>query len=192
VTREELEHAIRAACDVADDEAVYVFGSQAILGQFPDAVADLRQSVEVDIAPCSRLDRVDNLDGSLGELSQFHQTHGFYVHGLPIESATLPKGWKRRLIAVRDAEGTRGKTGWCLEGHDLAASKLAAFREKDRDFVRVLLREEMIGASVLVRRIRTLDIAPEERERLCEWVRLTAQGLKAPRAGGGRGDRGDG
>ena len=181
MTREELEHAIRAACDVAADDAVYVFGSQAILGQFPDAVADLRQSVEVDIAPFTRLDRVDNLDGSLGELSQFHQTHGFYVHGLPIESATLPKGWKRRLIPVRDAVGTRGKTGWCLEGHDLAASKLAAFREKDRDFVLVLLREGMIEASVLIRRIRTLDIAPDQRERLCKWVRLTAQGLKAPR-----------
>jgi len=31
VTRDELEHAIRAACDVADDTAVYVFGSKAIL-----------------------------------------------------------------------------------------------------------------------------------------------------------------
>jgi hypothetical protein len=54
VTREELEHAIRAACDVAGDDAVYVFGSQAILGQFPDAPAGLRQSVEVDITPVSR------------------------------------------------------------------------------------------------------------------------------------------
>lgn len=37
MTREELEHAIRAACDVSGDDEVYVFGSQAILGQYPDA-----------------------------------------------------------------------------------------------------------------------------------------------------------
>ena len=37
MTRAEREHAIRAACDVAQDDEVYVFGSQAILGQFPDA-----------------------------------------------------------------------------------------------------------------------------------------------------------
>jgi hypothetical protein len=51
MTRAELEHAIRAACDVAEDDEVYVFGSQAILGQYPDAPVVLRQSAETDIAP---------------------------------------------------------------------------------------------------------------------------------------------
>jgi hypothetical protein len=177
MTREELEHAIRAACDVAGDEAVYVFGSQAILGQFPEAPVELRQSVEVDVAPLTRLDRVDAIDGSLGELSQFHQTFGFYVHGLPITAARLPPGWRERVIPVRDPVGTNGKTGLCLEGHDLAASKLAAFREKDRDFVRVLLVERLITAALLIDRLRTLELPADERERRVEWVRLTAGSL---------------
>lgn len=42
MTRDQLEHAIRAACDVAEDTEVYVFGSQAILGQFPEAPEALR------------------------------------------------------------------------------------------------------------------------------------------------------
>lgn len=33
MTRAELEHAIRAACDIAQDDSLYVFGSQAILGE---------------------------------------------------------------------------------------------------------------------------------------------------------------
>jgi hypothetical protein len=74
----------------------------------------------------------------LGELSLFHQTHGFYVHGVPISAATLPAGWEQRLIRVSNPN-TLGNTGLCLESHDVAASKLVAFREKDRDFVRVLL-----------------------------------------------------
>jgi hypothetical protein len=37
MTREELEHAIRAACDAAGDTEVWVFGSQSILGQHPEA-----------------------------------------------------------------------------------------------------------------------------------------------------------
>ena len=41
MTRAELEHAIRAACDVSGDDEVYVFGSQAILGQYPDAPESL-------------------------------------------------------------------------------------------------------------------------------------------------------
>ena len=37
MNREQLEHAIRAACDVANEDIVIVFGSQAILGSHPDA-----------------------------------------------------------------------------------------------------------------------------------------------------------
>ncbi len=48
MTRSELEHAIRAACDVSGDHEVYVFGSQAILGQYPEAPERLRQSAEAD------------------------------------------------------------------------------------------------------------------------------------------------
>jgi hypothetical protein len=48
MTRAELEHAIRAACDITHDTEVYVFGSQAILGQFPD-VAGARGVGMVDI-----------------------------------------------------------------------------------------------------------------------------------------------
>jgi hypothetical protein len=97
MTRGQLEHAIRAACEVAKDSELWIFGSQAILGEFPDAPKELRTSIEVDVQPKNRIDKVDEIDGALGELSLFHQTHGFYVHGLPIEeAATLPRSWKRR------------------------------------------------------------------------------------------------
>jgi hypothetical protein len=71
---------------------VYVFGSQAILGQYPDAPEALRQSAEADIAPKNRPEMADRIDVFLGELSQFHVTHGFYVHGPGIEAARLPEG----------------------------------------------------------------------------------------------------
>lgn len=99
----------------------------------PEASAELRQSAEADIAPKHAIDKVDLIDAVLGEDSEFHHTHGFYVHGVPIEAAKLPAGWERRAIKVQN-ELTRGFIGWCLEAHDLAASKLAAFREKDREF----------------------------------------------------------
>ena len=90
MTRAELEHAIRAACEVAGDQEVWVFGSQAILGEHPDAPPALRMSAEVDIMPKNRLDRIDAIDGALGELSPFHDAFGFYVHGVSIEAAILP------------------------------------------------------------------------------------------------------
>ena len=179
MTREQLEHAIRAACDVSEDNEIWIFGSQAILAEFPDAPKDLRASIEVDVQPKNRPDNVDLIDGALGELSLFHQTHGFYVHGLPIEEATtLPQGWQDRTKPIHDEISTRGKTGWCIEIHDLAASKLVAYREKDRDFLRVLLTEKMIAAETLIERIHLLQIDEQLREHLLQWVHKTNEELK--------------
>ncbi len=120
MTREELEHAIRAACDAAGDTEVWVFGSQSILGQHPEAPEALRFSMEVDVDPKNRLEKVDVIDGALGDGSRFHETHGFYVHGVSIETAILPRGWERRTKPIRNAN-TLNRTGYCLEAHDLAA-----------------------------------------------------------------------
>lgn len=111
MTRDELEHAIRAACDVADETELYVFGSQAILGTYPDPPQTLLQSVEVDVAVVRHPEKADLIDSNLGELSIFHASYGFYVHGLSIEAAKLPEGWKNRLVKVQN-DNTRQCTGW--------------------------------------------------------------------------------
>ena len=178
MTRDQLEHAIRAACNVSQDTELWIFGSQAILGEFPNAPATLRASIEVDVQPKNRPETVDDIDGALGELSMFHQTHGFYVHGISIESAILPKGWQQRAVSISDPVSTAGKTGLCVEVHDLAASKLAAYRPKDKEFVRQLLIENMIDDKVLTERIGSLKIEGQLRERLMRWVNITAQELK--------------
>jgi hypothetical protein len=46
--RRDLEHLIRACTQIADDEELIIIGSQAILGQYPDAPASLLVSVEAD------------------------------------------------------------------------------------------------------------------------------------------------
>jgi len=176
VTRSELEHAIRAACDVSGDDELYVFGSQAILGQYPDAPEALRQSAEADVAPVHAVDMADAIDAQLGELSQFHDAFGFYVHGLSIDAAVLPAGWQKRAIAVRN-DNTRNMTGWCVEAHDLAASKLVAFREKDRDFVRVLIVETLIKPATLLRRLRALPDRPQVTEQLRRAIRSWIDGV---------------
>jgi len=170
---DQLEHAILAACDVSGDTELLVFGSQAILGSCPDAPESLRASVEVDIQPKNRPEMTDDVDGALGQDSQFHATHGFYVHGISIESSTLPEGWSNRTIEVSHPIRTRGNRGLCLEAHDLAASKLVAYREKDRIFVATLLDERLIEWQTLLERIGTLPVESRTRERLKKWVEIT-------------------
>ena len=179
MTRDELEHAIRAVSDLTFETEVIVFGSQAILGQFPNAPEELRQSAEADIAPNRDPDIAEQMaleiDGALGLDSDFHATHGFYVHGVPIETATLPDGWMMRTVPVRNAN-TRNNTGLCVEVHDLAASKLAAFRDKDREFVRVLIMHELVRPITLRLRLSQLPHAasdPGREERLLSWLDRT-------------------
>lgn len=176
MTREQLEHAIRAACNISGDKELYIFGSQAILAQFPNASEELRKSIEVDLIPKNKPNRVDQIDGALGENSSFHHTHGFYVHGVLLETAALPLGWKYRTIKVQDYMD-EDKIGWCVEAHDLAASKLIAFRQKDTEFVRRLLVENMIDIVKLLKRINQIETNPKLKERALRWTKRLAEQL---------------
>lgn len=169
MNRGELEHAIRAAGTVAEDPELIVLGSQAVLGQFPDAPAELLFSREVDLYPKNHPERSISIDGVLGELSMFHETHRFYVHGVGPETAILPAGWQRRLVRVEN-RNTHGVIGWCLEAHDLAASKLAAGREKDLAFVRAMARHGMIDVAVLAERVGTLPLPQDHLMHLRTWL----------------------
>ena len=137
-------------------------------------------SAEVDIAPVHQPNKAIDIDANLGELSLFHRTHGFYVHGLSIEAAVLPRGWERRTKRVSNAN-TRDKTGLCVEAHDLAVSKLVAFRPKDLDFVRGLLAEELVSPRKLLLRIDQLTDAERapasHRTRMRAWVKAIVSDL---------------
>ena len=87
----------------------------------------------------------------------------------------LPDGWQQRAVAISDPVSTAGKTGLCVEAHDLAASKLAAYRPKNKEFVRQLLIEKMIDDKVLAEPINSLKIEKQLCERLMRWVNTTAE-----------------
>lgn len=150
--RSELEHLIRAAGRIAGERELVVIGSQAILGQFPDAPPALLRSMECDLYPRKRPQRADEVDGAIGEGSKFHEQFGYYVQGVAPETATLPRGWQRRLVRVENAN-TGGHAGLCLEVHDLAISKYVAGREKDLEFTRELARHDMTVKRTLLARL---------------------------------------
>lgn len=142
--RSELEHAVRAATRIIQQDQVIIIGSQAILGTWTEEElpAEATFSEEVDICPMSDDDAetlATMLDAAIGEWSDFHQTHKFYVQGVGRNTAVLPKDWEYRLVPVRNAN-TDFSTGLCLDPLDLCAAKLIAGREKDYAFVLSLLQ----------------------------------------------------
>lgn len=160
--RAELEHIIRACADIAADDEIIVVGSQAILGQFPHAPADLLVSVEADVYPKNHPERWDLIDGSIGELSPFHQTFGYYAQGVQPGTAILPAGWEQRLVVLSNAN-TRGAKGLCLEVHDLAVSKYVASRPKDRDYLASAIRHGLLDQRTLTDRLAATEVDDERR-----------------------------
>src|SRR5689334_19999410 len=179
MNRRALEHLIRAAANIADDDEIVIFGSQAVLGQFPNAPAALCVSEEADLFPKNHPERWDLIDGSIGEGSPFHETFGYYAQGIEEGTATLPAGWKDRLIVVRN-ENTRNATGLCLEIHDLTISKYVAGRDKYRRFIRDAAKHRLIDKTTVLARLAETQVPEERRAHIRDWIDVDFKLAESP------------
>jgi hypothetical protein len=167
--RDQLEHAIRTACQIIDRSEVIVVGSQSILGTFREdqLPADATMSVEIDILPIADDNReterlADLIEGVAGEFSSFEELHGFSIDGVDLSTSALPTGWRGRLVKVQNANtaapgGEPQFTGWCLDKEDLCVAKLCAFREKDQNFVAALVRSALVDRETILSRLTAVD-----------------------------------
>jgi hypothetical protein len=167
--RDQLEHAIRTACQIIGKSEVIVVGSQSILGTFREEQlpASATMSAEIDILPIAddndevaRL--ADRIEGVAGEFSSFEELHGFSIDGVDLTTSALPAGWRDRLVKVRNANtaapgGEPQYTGWCLDKEDLCVAKLCAFREKDRNFVAALVQAALVDREIILTRLAAVD-----------------------------------
>lgn len=166
--RDQLEHAIRTACQVVGRSEVIIVGSQAILGSVDedDLPEVATMSMEIDVLPIAPTNEetarlADQIEGVAGEFSPFEEAHGFSIDGVDLGTPALPDGWRDRLVRVHNANtaapgGDPVFTGWCLDKEDLCVAKLCAFREKDREFVRALIEARLVDRAVIVDRLPTV------------------------------------
>ena len=169
--RAELEHVLRASAAITLDNSFVVVGSQAVLLEFPDAPSELLLSNELDLYPAVHPERSELIDGAIGQLSMFHDTFGYYADGVGPETAVMPVDWMdfAKLHYVGEL------TAVCPDLHDIAVSKCVAGRDKDADWVRALLRHDMIKIDRLVARLGQLDPAKHPPQRLIAWAYRRAQ-----------------
>ncbi|MDX2132210.1 MAG: DUF6036 family nucleotidyltransferase [Planctomycetota bacterium] len=158
MNRTQLEHILRAAAGITGETEFVVIGSQAVLGQFESPPSELTDSMEAGVCSSRTSVAADLIDGSIGEGSPFHRTFGYHAHGVGLEAATLPDGWRARLVPLR-SERTAGATGWCLWVHDLAISKLVAGREKVVAYLGAMLRHGLVDAGTLRARLADTPLA---------------------------------
>lgn len=153
-----------------------MIGSQSILATYDEEElpVEATASIEVDLAFFDDDDdeaRADQVDGAIGELSQFHETFGFYAQGVSVSTAVLPNGWRDRVVPWSNSS-TGSAAAAFLDPHDCVVSKLVAFRDKDRAFAAALLREGIVRAATLRERIGALpeDVDARVPQGILAWL----------------------
>ena len=162
--KQQIDHVLRAAGRITGEKQFIIVGSQSLHGKHPDLADYILRSAEVDLFVPRRPDRTDWLI-AIGAYSPFHEEFGYYADPVSEETATLPRGWKGRLVRLPPGD-TAGVRGLCLEPHDLAISKYAAYREKDLVFTRELARRGIVSKDQLLTLLEQTKLSDELRERI--------------------------
>jgi hypothetical protein len=142
VKKHELDHVLRAAGRITGERQFVIIGSQSLHGKYPDLADDILRSAEVDLMAGKNPGVTESLN-VIGVYSPFHEQFGYYADPVDEATATLPRGWKGRLVNLPPGD-TDGVLGLCLDPHDLAIAKYVARREKDLVFNRELVRKGII------------------------------------------------
>jgi hypothetical protein len=166
--KQQVDHILRAAGELTGEKQFVIIGSQSLHGKYPDLADDILRSFEVDLIAKNQASRTEWLD-FIGQDSRFHETHGYYADPVDENTATLPKGWKGRLVNL-PAGDTQGVSGLCLDPHDLAIAKYVARREKDIVFNRALAARGMVEKARLLALLPKTPIDAETRERIRGFI----------------------
>jgi hypothetical protein len=166
--KQELDHVLRAAGEITGEKQFIIIGSQSLHGKYPDLPDEIFMSAEVDLIAKNNPEKSESLN-FIGVYSRFHETHGYYADPVDEATATLPKGWKGRLVNLPPGD-TQGVSGLCLDPHDLAIAKYVARREKDIVFTRALATRGIVQKSQLLTLLERTPIDKDARERIRGFI----------------------
>lgn len=170
MNRAEVAHIVRAAQAITKEREFVLIGSQAANLQIDKMPEAMQMSGELDIYPLRRPDLSDLIDGAIGEGSSFHETFGYYAHGIGPETAKLPLGWEGRAIRI-SSPGMDKAIAIAPEIHDICASKVIVGREKDREYVVAAVTTKLVDPSVLMARVESIESVDEKvRSIALSWV----------------------
>lgn len=160
--KSQVEHVLRAASRICDDTEFVIIGSQSLHGKYPDLADDMLMSFEVDLIAKNRPGNTEFLN-TIGMDSQFHEEFGYYADPVDEKTAVLPRKWKERLVHLKLDGPDADFKAYCLEPHDLVVAKLAAGRDKDKMFIRELLRHGLVKRDVIIKRLAQTPVSSAQR-----------------------------
>jgi len=180
--KREVDHVLRAAGRIMHEKQFIIVGSQSLHGKYPDLADDIVRSAEVDLFAKSHPEKSDSLN-VIGVYSTFHEQYGYYADPVDDKTATLPKGWRARLVNLPPGD-TDGVLGLCLDPHDLAIAKYVASREKDLQFNRALVSRGLLERDKLLHLLEVTPLEETQRARIAASIELDFGGVPRTQVSG--------
>src|SRR5580704_1839631 len=159
--KQQVDHVLRAAGRITGEKQFIIIGSQSLHGKHPDLADDIVRSAEVDLIAKRDASRTEWLN-VIGQDSKFHEQYGYYADPVDETTATVPKGWRGRLVNLPPGD-TQGVLGLCLDPHDLAIAKYVAGRDKDLLFNRQLVLRGLLDQTRLLQLLEVTAIDDDRR-----------------------------
>lgn len=105
MTKQQLDHVLRAAGRITGARQFVIVGSQALHGKHPDLPDQILGSAEVDLIAKDDVSRTDLLN-AIGQDSPLHVTFGYYADPVDEATAVLPRG-----CAAREGSDVHSRVG---------------------------------------------------------------------------------
>ena len=166
-----LKHLLEAVHALAHSERIYVLGSGALLGSFPElgepgGPLELSFDGDLLVEPCDE-QLAALLHEAVGEGSLFAQRTGYHADILRADILeTLPPGWEQRLVRLDAATGAAA-----LSPEDLLVVKLRVGREKDLTLCRDVLQRGLLSAAQMRARLDATPLSETEVVRVYQRLR---------------------
>jgi len=154
--RPDIDHILRAAAVITDHARFVVVGTGAVIITARHIPAAMMLTAEIDLYADGVNDPEpisDLIDATIGHGSMFHRTFHYYGDGVSPGTAIMPADWRTRATEHAVADGSA--VAICPSADDIAVAKLCAWREKDRDWLRVAFQAGIAnakGVAALVRK----------------------------------------
>lgn len=127
-----------------------IIGSLSIIGCELKYPKNMACSVDVDTFLKNDPQRHYELS-CFGENSKFHLENGFYADPVSPKLVSAPDGWQTRLISVKTESNL---TLWFMDILDAATSKIIRGEERDIEWVRSGIKNNLIDIEKLKQSVR--------------------------------------
>ncbi len=161
MNRQKAMHLLRAIATISGENTLVLVGSATVLFRAKHIPAAMFNTNEIDVYAPDAADPdmfSDLIDGTIGRGSQFDRTYNYFGDGVSPNTASMPSDWRDRARPEPDI-APAGVEVIVPDINDIALSNMAAWRDKDRDWLKAGVQSLILDPGAMAARLHLMPAA---------------------------------